>query len=59
MSTYGLLVTIYLSYLGIQTEWRGFLLWPAVVAHSVLTLLLLHAMIATLRIVPETQDGKT
>ena len=40
MLTYGTLVTVYLSYLGIRGEWVGPLLWPAVVLHAVLTLLL-------------------
>lgn len=43
MATYGLLVTLYLSYLGIRGEWEGPLLWPAVALHSVLTLLLARA----------------
>jgi len=40
MLTYGALVTLYLAYLGIRGEWVGPLLWPAVVLHAVLTLLL-------------------
>jgi hypothetical protein len=40
MTTYGLLVTLYLSSLGIHGEWVGPLLWPATVLHAVLTLLL-------------------
>jgi hypothetical protein len=40
MLTYGLLVTLYLAYLGIIGEFTGILLWPAVVLHAVLTLLL-------------------
>jgi hypothetical protein len=43
MLTYGTLVTVYLAYLGIRGEWVGFLLWPAVVLHGVLTLLLARA----------------
>jgi|SRR6185295_5358571 len=43
MATYGLLVTAYLSYLGIHGEWAGPLLWPAVVLHAVLTVLLARA----------------
>jgi hypothetical protein len=43
MATYGLLVTLYLLYLGIRGEWVGPLLWPAVVLHAVLTLLLARA----------------
>src|SRR5947209_20352731 len=38
--TYNPLVTLYLVYLGIGGEWVGSLLWPAVVLHALLTLLL-------------------
>jgi hypothetical protein len=40
MLTYGALVTAYLLYLAFRGEWVGPLLWPAVVLHAVLTLLL-------------------
>jgi hypothetical protein len=40
MATYGSLVTLYLSFLGIRGEWSGPLLWPAVALHALLTLLL-------------------
>ena len=40
MLAYGALVTLYLGYLGIRGESVGILLWPAVVLHAVLTLLL-------------------
>ena len=40
MLTYGTLVTVYLTYLGIRGERVGPLLWPAVALHAVLTLLL-------------------
>jgi hypothetical protein len=43
MATYGLLVTLYLFYLGIRGEWVGPLLWPAVVLHAVLSLVLASA----------------
>jgi hypothetical protein len=43
MLTYGALVTLYLAYLGVIGEWLGPLLWPAVVLHAVLTLLLARA----------------
>jgi len=46
MLTYGALATLYLAYLGIQGEWAGPLLWPAVVLHAVLTLLLVRSAIA-------------
>jgi hypothetical protein len=38
--TYNLLATLYLAYLGIGGGLVGTLLWPAVVLHAVLTLLL-------------------
>jgi hypothetical protein len=43
MSTYGALVTLYLAYLGLIGEWVGPLLWPAVVLHGILTVLLARA----------------
>jgi hypothetical protein len=43
MLTYGVLVTLYLAYLGIGGEWVGSLLWPAVAIHAILTFLLARA----------------
>jgi hypothetical protein len=43
MLCYSLLVTLYLAYLGIRGEWVGVLLWPAVVVHAILTILLVRA----------------
>jgi hypothetical protein len=40
MLTYSVLVMAYLAYVGISGEWAGPLLWPAVVLHAVLALLL-------------------
>jgi hypothetical protein len=40
MMTYGALTTLYLLYLGIRGNWVGPLLWPAVVVHAILTVLL-------------------
>ena len=40
MLAYGALVTLYLAYLGVTGEWVGSLLWPAVVLHGILTVLL-------------------
>jgi hypothetical protein len=40
MWTYTALATVYLLYLGVGTEWAGRLLWPAVLVHAVLTILL-------------------
>lgn len=41
--TYSALVTLYLAYLGLAGGFTGILLWPAVVVHAVLTLLLVRA----------------
>ena len=40
MLTYSSLVTLYLLYLALRGKWNGPLLWPAVVLHAVLTVLL-------------------
>ncbi len=50
MLTYSALVTAYLTYVGIRGEWAGPLLWPAVVVHAVLTLLLARAWFRSRRI---------
>lgn len=44
--TFNLLITLYLLLLGIRGEWVGPLLWPAVVLHAVLTVLLARAWLA-------------
>lgn len=43
MLSYSLLATLYLGYLGIGGEWVGWLLWPAVVVHAVVTILFARA----------------
>ena len=43
MLTYGALVTVYLAYLGLVGGFAGILLWPAVVVHAILTILLARA----------------
>src|SRR4029450_2513068 len=43
MLTYSALVTLYLLYLAIRGEWVGPLLWPVVVLHAILTVLLARA----------------
>jgi hypothetical protein len=40
MLTYGSLVTLYLAGLGLGGEWGGVLLWPVVVLHALLSVLL-------------------
>ena len=42
MLTYSALVTVYLASLGIEGRWVGRLLWPGVVLHAVLTILLVR-----------------
>ncbi|MCC7422658.1 MAG: hypothetical protein IT428_20455 [Planctomycetaceae bacterium] len=53
MATYGLLVTLYLAYLGIRGEWAGPILWPAVAVHAVLTLLLGRVWLSARSAVPK------
>ena len=43
MLTYSALVTLYLAYVGLGGGFPGILLWPAVVLHAVLTVLLARA----------------
>jgi hypothetical protein len=40
MLTYGVLATVYLAYVGVVVGFTGILLWPAVVVHALLTVLL-------------------
>lgn len=40
MLLYNVLVTLYLAFVGLGAEFVGALLWPAVVVHAVLTVLL-------------------
>jgi hypothetical protein len=47
MLTYSVLATGYLAWLGIRGEWLGPLLWPAVVVHAILTLLLAQAWLSS------------
>lgn len=53
MLTYSGVATLYLAYLGIRGEWVGLLLWPAVVLHAVLTLLLARASFSVRRAASE------
>jgi hypothetical protein len=43
MLTYSAAVTLYLAYLGFTGGSSGVLLWPAIVLHVILTVLLAHA----------------
>jgi hypothetical protein len=47
MLTYNLLVTIYLAFVGLSTEFVGVLLWPAAAIHAALTALLTYPLIET------------
>jgi hypothetical protein len=47
MLIYSAMVTLYLAYLGFAGEMTGVFLWPAVVLHAVLSILLGHAWLAT------------
>jgi hypothetical protein len=44
MLTYSAAVTLYLAYIGLANNSTGMLLWPAVVAHAVLTAFLARAL---------------
>ena len=46
MLVYGTVVTLYLAYLGFAGEFVGVFLWPAVVLHAVLSILLGRALLA-------------
>ena len=43
MLTYGTLAALYLAYVGVRGQGVGVLLWPAVVVHAILVILLLRA----------------
>jgi uncharacterized membrane protein len=45
MLTYGALVTVYLAYLGLVGGFTGILLWPAVIVHALLTVVLARAWV--------------
>jgi hypothetical protein len=45
MLTYGVLATAFLAYLAIRGHWVGPLLWPAVILHAVVTILLGRAWV--------------
>ncbi|PSJ56622.1 hypothetical protein [Pseudaminobacter soli (ex Li et al. 2025)] len=46
MLTYGIVVALYLCYVGIFVGLAGFLLWPAVALHAFLSILLCRAWLA-------------
>jgi hypothetical protein len=55
MLTYSVLAMLYLTYIGLAGEWVGPFLWPAVVLHAVLTLLLARAWVKASR-APNTRS---
>jgi hypothetical protein len=55
MLTYSALATAFLAYLGIRGAWVGPLLWPGVVVHGILTILLARAWFTNRR----TPDART
>ena len=44
MLTYSATVTLYLAYVGFTGDMSGILLWPAVILHLILTILLVRAL---------------
>jgi len=54
MVTYSLLAMLFLIYIGVRSEGVGLLLWPAVVAHAILIVLLAGAWLKQ-RTNPTTQ----
>ena len=46
MFVYNFAVMLYVAYLGFMGEFSGMLLWPAVVAHALLSILLGRALLA-------------
>lgn len=57
MLTYSALATLYLGALAIRGEFVGLLLWPAVVLHAVLTVLLARAWLAARPARPPSNSG--
>jgi hypothetical protein len=57
MLTYSSLASLYLLYLGLAGEWVGKLLWPAVVAHAVLTILLAGAWFKERKRLPHSNQS--
>jgi hypothetical protein len=49
---YSAVATIYLAALAVDGELRGAMLWPAVVVHLVVTVLLVMAMATRARVAP-------
>jgi hypothetical protein len=50
MLIYSAVVTLYLLYIALRGEWVGPLLWPAMLLHAVLTVLLARAKISARKV---------
>ena len=57
MWLYTALVTLFLLYLGVATEWHGPLLWPALALHGLLTVLLGRGTCCKKRLTPPDGPG--
>ena len=58
MFTYSSLAALYLAYQGVGGEWVGILLWPAVVFHVALPVLLIRSWIKDQQINPGRGDHR-
>jgi hypothetical protein len=59
MITYSTLTTIYLIFIGLEGKFVGKLLWPAIIIHITLTILLLWAWLASLKSESTNKPNKT
>ena len=57
MLGYSAAVTLYLAYLGFTGGFTGILLWPAVILHAILTVLLTRASTASSELEVPAQDS--
>jgi hypothetical protein len=57
MLTYSVLVMVFLAYVGIRGTWAGPLLWPAVVLHAIMTILLGRAWFMSRKTGGENNHG--
>jgi hypothetical protein len=58
MLTYSMLATAFLACLGVRGEWVGPLLWPAVVLHAVMAILLGRARFQSQQSAPSDERTK-
>jgi hypothetical protein len=57
MLTYNALATLYLAYVGLDGQWVGRLLWPAVVLHAVLAALLARTWVQSRKPDPSNEQA--